>query len=248
MSSSPQPVVAAFDFDGTLARGGSVWQFLVSMAGRPRVIAAGIREAPRILYAALVGGTANDRAKEALFFRVLAGRDFDEISRRAAEFGLVHFSNRERPEIEARLRWHLEQGHKAVLVSASPELYLLPVANKLGAAGVVGTRLEVDDRGKLTGHYDGANCRGPEKARRLREWISDLAKTDQVSQGSEMADPESPPTEKPFVWAYGNSAGDREMLRNADVGVDVGRLGRFGKLKSFPKLADVVGRDQSGPE
>ena len=27
-------VVAAFDFDGTLTRGGSVWKFLTSMCGR----------------------------------------------------------------------------------------------------------------------------------------------------------------------------------------------------------------------
>jgi len=88
----------------------------------------------------------------------------------------------------------------------------------------VATRLEVAADGKLTGRYEGRNCRGAEKARRLREWIDE-------SVGS--------PESRVFVWAYGNSAGDREMLRDADVGVDVGRLGRFGKLRGFARLPHI---------
>ena len=42
------------------------------------------------------------------------------------------------------------------------------------------------------------------------------------------------------MWAYGNSAGDLEMLRDADVGVNVGRLGRFGKLRGFRSLARPI--------
>ena len=90
--------------------------------------------------------------------------------------------------------------------------------------GVIGTRLEVGRDGRLTGRYEGQNCRGAEKARRLREWIHDSVS----SSGN-----------KPFLWAYGNSAGDLDMLRSADVGVNVGRLGRFGKLRGFAKLSDL---------
>ncbi len=38
-------VVAAFDFDGTLTRGGSVWKFLSSLCGRGAVVSAGDRAA-----------------------------------------------------------------------------------------------------------------------------------------------------------------------------------------------------------
>ena len=44
----------------------------------------------------------------------------------------------------------------------------------------------------------------------------------------------------PYLWAYGNSAGDLEMLHAADIGVDAGRLGRFGKLRRFRRLGDVL--------
>jgi phosphatidylglycerophosphatase C len=217
-------VVAAFDFDGTLTRGGSVWQFLVYIAGRVRVVEAGLRDLPKLLVAAVVGGNANDVAKSALFTRLLAGRDNEAVSGLAAEFGLLHFRRRARLEVTDRLCWHMEQGHRVVIVSASPELYLDAVAKELGVDGLVCTRLEVGSDGKLTGRYEGLNCRGAEKARRLRQWIDENVTTS---------------GENAFVWAYGNSAGDLEMLRSADVAVNLGRLGRFGKLSKFAKLSDV---------
>jgi phosphatidylglycerophosphatase C len=226
-----RPVVAAFDFDGTLTNGGSVWKFLVYVAGRRRALAAGVRALPLLILAALVGGASNDAAKEALFVRLLAGRSIADLAPEAEKFGLAHLRARARPEVYRRARWHAEQGHQVVLVSASPEIYLKGVAAELGAAGLVATRLEVSTDGCLTGRYVGGNCRGPEKARRLREWI---AQNEAVSV--------------PFVWAYGNSAGDREMLRNADVGVDAGRLGRFGKLRGFPRLSAVLAGDQPGTD
>jgi phosphatidylglycerophosphatase C len=218
-----QPIVAAFDFDGTLSDGGSVWKFFVAICGRSTVLSASIADLAKVLKAAVVGGKASDAAKEALFIRLFKGRDADAVAKHSAEFGLEHFEARARPHVCERLRWHLAQGHLTVLVSASPELYIGPVAESLGATGFVGTRLEVDPEGKLTGRFDGPNCRGAEKQRRLAAWIA--ANIDSL--------------ELPFVWAYGNSAGDLEMLRSADVGVDCGKLGRFGKLNGFVRLADL---------
>ena len=97
------------------------------------------------------------------------------------------------------------------------------VADRLAADATIATRLEVDDDGRLTGRYDGANCRGEEKVRRLRLWMADAG------------------LEGARLWAYGNSRGDLRMLRAADTGVDVGRLGRFGRLRAFKGL------DETGP-
>ena len=38
---------------------------------------------------------------------------------------------------------------------------------------MIATRLAVSDAGTLTGRYEGANCRGEEKIRRLRLWIDE---------------------------------------------------------------------------
>jgi phosphatidylglycerophosphatase C len=86
-----------------------------------------------------------------------------------------------------------------VIVSASYEDYLGPVAVHLGAHGVVSTSLDVVD-GRCTGSLRGANCRGHEKVARLDAWLRQqgLAREDIT------------------LWAYGDSAGDRELLAWAD--------------------------------
>jgi phosphatidylglycerophosphatase C len=100
----------------------------------------------------------------------------------------------------SRARDHLERGHGVVVVSASPSIYLEPLAERLGFDAVLATRLEVDGSGRITGRMLGGNCRGPEKVARLEGWLAGRA---------------------PRVYAYGNSSGDRELLARADVGVMV---------------------------
>ncbi len=216
--------VAAFDFDGTVTKGGSVVSFLVAVTSRPRVVAALARLAPRLVHGALVSGPAADAAKERLFVRVLAGVPAEHLDRVGTEFARHHLEQRLRPEVKRRLDWHRDRGDRVVVVSASPEAYVAPAARLLGADGAVATRLEVAG-GTLTGRYDGANCRGEEKLRRLTAWMA--------------AAPERPVR----TWAYGNSRGDLRMLAAADVGVNLGRLGRVGRLRTFPTLADVTSEE-----
>ena len=44
------------------------------------------------------------------------------------------------------------------------------------------------------------------------------------------------PDAAPVLYAYGNSRGDRRLLRGATYPYDVGRLGPFGALRHFPRL------------
>jgi phosphatidylglycerophosphatase C len=85
-----------------------------------------------------------------------------------------------------------------VLVSASLDVYLFPLGELLGVHGVLCTRLERDGGGALTGALVGANCRGPEKVARLEAWL--------LVEGLDGA----------TLWAYGDSAGDDELLARAD--------------------------------
>jgi len=232
-------VVAAFDFDGTLTRGGSVWQFLSSLCGRGAVIGAAVALSPKLVRAAIFGGHAADEAKEALFVRTLAGRPADDVARRAEAFGVAHYRHRNRTKVRARLDWHRRQGHRIVLVSASPEYYVEPVGVELGVDGVVATRLEVDRDGKLTGRFDGGNCRAAKKLERLVQWMETSPDTRPDGEGALDVTSHNAAA-RPYLWAYGNSAGDLEMLSAADIGVDAGRLGRFGKLRRFRRLGDVL--------
>jgi hypothetical protein len=93
---------------------------------------------------------------------------------------------------------------------------------------VVATRLALGGGGLLTGGYEGKNCRGAEKYARL---VVHLRGRGLLSSNG---------GEQPVLWAYGNSRGDLRLLNAADHGVDAGRLGRFGRLRRFPRLADVA--------
>jgi phosphatidylglycerophosphatase C len=98
------------------------------------------------------------------------------------------------------LHGHADAGHTVLLVSASFEVYLRPLAELLGAHDVLAVRLEVGDDGILTGRLEGPNCRGPEKVVRLHDWL------DRHAGGRGAV----------HLTAYGDSRGDRELLADAD--------------------------------
>lgn len=213
-------VVAAFDFDGTLTRGGSVFKFLVAVKGLLPVVGVAITMLPRLVKAAIFGGVTADETKEALFKRLLVGVPVDEVERRSQSFAQRHVEKHLRAVTVERLRWHQDQGHAVVIVSASPECYVKVAGSLLGVDAVIATRLAVGGGRLLTGGYEGKNCRGSEKYVRVTSWIrsNDLGN----ATGSH-----------PILWAYGNSRGDRRLLSAADVGVNAGRLGRLGSLRRF---------------
>lgn len=205
--------VAAFDFDGTLRPGDSLLPFL-RMLVPGRRLAAAVGGAWRELAMLAAGGTHRDRAKEAVIARALAGVPLEVVEEAAALYAR-RIEGDLRQDVLGRLRWHADAGHEVVIVSASPEHYLVPLAERLGVVAVLGTRLEGRD-GRLTGRLVGANVRGPEKVRRLSEWL--------------VGEPVT-------LWAYGNSAGDADLLAGADRATWVGR----GRIPREPP-ADHTGR------
>ncbi len=65
--------------------------------------------------------------------------------------------------------WYLERDHASdVVISASPDFLLRPVCRKLGVMLLIASK--VDSR---TGRFEGENCYGAEKLRRLNSELSD---------------------------------------------------------------------------
>jgi phosphatidylglycerophosphatase C len=217
--------VAAFDLDGTLTEGGSVVAWLSAVAGGDHVRSAILRHSPSLVVGAIRSGPTADAAKERLFTAVLAGQEATRVTSVSAAFAAEHLNGHVRRPVAERLAAHLDAGHLVVVVSASPSLYVTRIAESLGAHGAVGTDLAVNEHGELTGHYEGANCRGAEKLRKVRELLVALG------AGTQGAAP---------LFAYGNSRGDLRLLSGADYPVDVSRLGRLGALRRFPRLGDVA--------
>jgi phosphatidylglycerophosphatase C len=199
------PGVAAFDFDGTLARRDTLVPFLRHACGTARVTAATARAALR--------ARDRDTLKVGAIGQLFRGRTAAEVDTlgRAYVPMLVELL---RPEMVERVRWHRAEGHAVVIVSASLGVYLRPLADRLGLDAALAVELVTGADGVLTGAVVGdLNTRGPEKVARLRAWAAQRFGVD-----------------VPFeLWAYGDSAGDEELLALADHPTWVGRrAGRHG--------------------
>ncbi len=194
-------VVAAFDVDHTLTTRDCVGAFLWRIGGPLGFARAATRHPVRLL-AALVRRD-RDALKAILVGGVLYGRRVDDV--RAAGTAFAHLVHAAwlRPDTLARLRWHRDAGHLTVLVSASLEPYLTPLGRLLEVDAVMCAEPLIAGERYGDG-LDGPNCRGPEKVRRLDAWLA--------ARGLDGA----------TVWAYGDSAGDRELLARADHATRVG--------------------------
>ena len=195
MPQENKPVVAAFDFDGTLTRRDTLLPFLLYLLGGAQVLRHALVLAPTLAGYGL-GMIRNDVAKERVFARCLAGMRIEELQQEAERFASLVLPGLLRQEALQRFDWHKQQGHRCVVISASLELYVQPWALKAGFDDVIATHLETLEEGRITGRLSGANCFGVEKVRRLEALLG--------------------PRNGYTLYAYGDSQGDKELLSGAD--------------------------------
>ena len=184
--------VAAFDVDNTLTVRDCVVPFMKSVGGVSRL--------SKVLFSDL-GTTFQSirrRDRDSLKMKFVEGIFAGENSREVESLG-IQFASKVadkwlRSDVATRMRWHQEQGHVVILVSASLGAYLHPLGDLLEVDAVLCTELEEKD-GLLTGKLVGQNCRGKEKASRVQKWCQD--------SGIAAED---------LVYAYGDSSGDTELL------------------------------------
>jgi phosphatidylglycerophosphatase C len=196
-----RPVVA-FDFDGTITSTDTLRLFLTRIRSRRALAGTFFRHAPQVALA-LRGGPARDAAKALICLDVLRGLTREDAEAAATATAQVVERSLIRSDARARIRWHLAEGHRIIVVSASFDAYVRRVAAALGIEEVIATKWEVDARtGVLSGRLDGPNVRGDAKVDLLADHLNgpcDLA------------------------YAYGNSSGDTAMLAHARHPVRVGR-------------------------
>ena len=186
--------VAAFDFDGTLTVKDSFMAFLRWRVGALRWVAGLIRLVPASL--AYLVHRDRGRIKAAAVREFLQGLPRAALEAQAEAFAEAAAGRLLRPDaLETWRRWRAE-GARRVIVTASPEQIVAPFARRLEADDLIGTRLAFDAQDRVTGAFLTPNCRGPEKVARLR---AELGETVALKA------------------AYGDTAGDREMLAMAEI-------------------------------
>lgn len=189
-----KPIIAAFDFDGTITTKDMLLSFLCQLNTRSENILNSIKLIPT-LFAYKLGLISNHSAKQKLLSQFIQNFSLSDLQNIAENFAKTKIPVYIRPDALERIRWHQAQKHQCILISAGLEIYLKPWAENMGFDQIIATQLEVEDQ-KTQGKIKGQNCFGPEKVKRLLEIAG--------------------PRENFILYAYGDSRGDRELLAIAD--------------------------------
>lgn len=110
------------------------------------------------------------------------------------------------------IRGHKEEGRRVLIVSASPEEIVEPLAAYLGADGAIATKARLDDEGRYSGELE-RYCYGPAKVTAIRAW----AETTGIDLAESYAYSDSV-TDVPMLEAVGHPVAvnpDRALLRVA---------------------------------
>jgi phosphatidylglycerophosphatase C len=188
-------VVAAFDFDGTLTHGDSLRHFIPFVRGWPRTLLGYVLISPWLL-GFVLHLVSRTHAKERVLRHFFGGWPQARLQEHGERFAREAIPGLLKPEAVAAFRNHQAAGHRCVLISASPDVYLHPWAQAMGFDHALTSELVTDAEGAVTGRLRDGNCWGPEKTRRLLAWLGER-------DGYE-------------IYAYGDSRGDRELLALAD--------------------------------
>lgn len=186
-------VIAAFDFDGTITTKDTLFDFIRFCFGWPKFIIGMLLFLPTFT-SYLLKNISNSQAKEKLFG--IFFKDFELV-----QFEILgeNYSNKINQilnnEAIEKINWHKNEGHKLIIISASIENWIGPWAKEYGFEKVLATKAEIID-GKLTGKFSSKNCHGAEKVTRLFA--------------------EFPERNAYKLYAYGDSSGDTELLKESD--------------------------------
>ncbi len=200
MNSAPsRPPLAVFDVDRTLLLGDCL--LLLGRARQPHALAWGLAWLALLpaLLAKVCGRISTGRLKELFLERFVLTPAHDPAELQAVLDGpfAERLLQRLNPPALQRLRWHQQRGERVILCSASPRFILQPLADRLGVE-LLATEVAREGN-RLLPRLQGANCKGPEKVQRLEAHLKGSGGLTAWS-----------------LEAYGDSRGDRELLRSAE--------------------------------
>ena len=191
--SPPPPWVALFDLDGTLTWRDTLVPFLAGFLWRHPRRWFGLWKTPLALLNYL-HHKDRGRLKSQLIRICMSGETRAVIDAWTTAF-VAGSLGRFRPTALAVLRAHLEAGDHAVLLSASPDLYVPVIGKQLGFERTLCTEVRWNGD-RLDGHLITRNRRGEEKSEVL-QWLR--------GQYPGLS-----------IIAYGNSDSDLDHMRKAD--------------------------------
>lgn len=173
--------LALFDLDETLIAGdsASLWLEYMVAQGLAPVDMVAEEQAMMSLYHQ---GKMDMHQYMAFTLQPLAGKTRQWLDSLCTRFAEQELRNRIYPEGLARIEWHREQGHTLVLISASGEHLVSPMARMLGMDHCIAIQLD-EEEGRLTGQTRGTLSFREGKVARVNQLFTDRANPWQESFG-----------------------------------------------------------------
>ena len=181
-----------FDLDGTVTHRDTLLAFTRFAVGEARYFFSMVYLAvPLVLQK--INVMSSQRTKEIFLSHFFKGWKLVDFEERCQQFDRDVLPGLIRSQALKALQSYVQRGDRTIIVSASPQNWILPWATKEGVE-VIATQLEVKED-RLTGRIAGKNCNGEEKVNRIRHHLN----LNDYSQ----------------IMAYGDTSGDRAMLELA---------------------------------
>lgn len=190
--------IAVFDFDGTLTTKDTLLEFVKYTHGKLAFFIGFAFYSPLLVLMKL-HLYPNWKAKQKVFSYFYNGMQHDKFVSYGEKFA-EYVENIRKESTITRLNELKREGTYIYVISASIDEWVRPFCNRLGVKDVLGTKVEVIN-GKLTGKFLTKNCYGQEKVNRLLEV--------------------EPNRKEYYLYAFGDSRGDEEILEFADEGFKI---------------------------
>ncbi|PSJ45053.1 HAD family hydrolase [Zobellella taiwanensis] len=188
--------LAIFDLDETLIAGDSASLWLAFLAREGRVSEALLAEERRLM-ADYYQGEMDMEAYMTLTLSPLQGRRPDELAPLVTRFIEHEIAPLVYPQARATLDWHRRQGHRCLIISATAEYLVAPIALSLGVEQAIGIEAQLE-RGRYNGRARGVFSYRQGKVTRLTQWLE--------RQGLSPA----------FSYGYSDSHNDLPLLEYVD--------------------------------
>ncbi|TEU24163.1 HAD-IB family phosphatase [Alkanindiges illinoisensis] len=181
--------ISFFDFDGTITQSDTFTPFIYRTVDPKRLKWGKLMLLPYIVGYKL-GFISGSVIRSKIFKSGFQGANAALLRKAALEYSQNDLPQVIRPNAMQQIDWHLAQGDKVVVISASIDVYLKPWC-KLHGLDLICNEIE-ENHGVLTGMYKHQDCSG-------------IIKKNRILENYNLSDFEE-------VYVYGDTIEDREML------------------------------------
>ncbi len=181
------PLVVIFDLDGTLTNKDTYLSFLLYIIKYRSLRILRISILPFYVIFYFFKIIDNHKLKQIFLSAFLCGEKVENITALAYKFVDRLIKNGMNSTGWKMLHRHQIKGDRIILATASFDIYVKILANRLGIDEIICTEAEITD-GKFTGRIDGLNCFGDEKLRRVKQYLGDIPMSSSIAYSDHISD------------------------------------------------------------